>query len=317
MTESRPLSSIARVDALSPSRELSALVAAGDLRRAGEWLVARHAREVIALCRSMVRERALAEDLAQDVFAQAFSHLGSYRAEAAPRTWLFAIARNRCIDHLRRSEREPWDDGDDDVDGLADDAPLPPELLLRRGDVDHAFDQLEENERALIVLRFRNGMEYPELASVFGLKEGTVRMRLSRALGKMRARLEQRDELEAAVLAESCAAPMAPPSTARPRMIGAPPPAALPPPAPRAAPGGAPPPAAPARASGVSAAKAKGGRGWLERLRALFRGPPEALVTAELPPATPFAQALAARETEPGEAFTQRLAALLGSLPGR
>lgn len=331
MTAEGAPSSIARVDALSPSRELEALVAQGDLRRAGEWLVARHAREVIALCRSMVRERALAEDLAQDVFAQAFSHLGGYRAEAAPRTWLFAIARNRCIDHLRRSEREPWDDGDDDVDGFADDAPLPPELLLRRGDVDHAFDQLEENERALIVLRFRHGMEYPELASVFGLKEGTVRMRLSRALGKMRARLEQRDALEAAVMAESCAAPIPPPAAARPRAVGAPPPPGAPPPLAAPQPpsaampafgsgGGAPPPPpspAPARASAAGVAKAKGGGGWLERLRAFFSGAPEELVPAEPPPATPFAQALSAREVEPGEAFTAKLAALLRTLPGR
>ncbi len=124
----------------------------------------------------------------------------------------------------------------------ADEAPLPAELLSRRVDVNAALNELGENERALVVLRYRHGLDYSELASVFGLKEGTVRMRLSRALGRMRSALDQRDEASG----RASAAP------ARARAAAhAPPPAAFgppPPPAPGARPaaplaGGAPPPA--------------------------------------------------------------------------
>lgn len=294
------------MDALAPGFELSTLVAAGDLRRAGEWLVARHARDVISLCRSMLRERELAEDVAQDVFAQAFTHLRGYRGEASPRTWLLAIARNRCIDQLRRSQREPWDDAGEggEPDEHADDAPLPAELLVRRDDVDAALSELAEGERALIVLRFRLGLEYPELALVFGLREGTVRMRLSRALAKMRDRLELRDQVVGAPSYELDEAVM---PAARGRAAGS---AAhlLPPPAPAAfaspeeaagsdaptgapvplagaplPPTGAPPPpimrAGSARASAVPAAgeapaRRKGG-GLLERVKDFLGRPSE------------------------------------------
>lgn len=245
-------SSSGEVDAPSPSRTLLGFVAQGDLRAAGEWLVANHARDVIGLCRSMVRERDLAEDLAQDVFSQAFTSLRAFRGEASPRTWLLTIARNRCIDHLRRVRSEPWDDGGDESepDRFADDAPLAVELLSQRGDVG-ALAELAEGERALVVLRFRHGLEYPELASVFGLREGTVRMRLSRALSKMRDHLEAREgqaelaESEAALAPRGrAAAPPLVPAPARAR-IAPPGPAAPPAPASRPSMGGMPPPGAP------------------------------------------------------------------------
>src|SRR5688572_20262226 len=174
----------------------------------------------------MVRERDLAEDLAQDVFSSAFTNLRGFRAEASPRTWLLTIARNRCIDHLRRARRELWADGSDEAhepDAHADDAPLAPELLLRRDDVEAALAELGEGERALVVLRFRHGLEYPELASVFGLREGTVRMRLSRALARMRLELERREE---PITARPPPAAALPESARMPR-----PAAAIPPPA--------------------------------------------------------------------------------------
>jgi RNA polymerase sigma-70 factor (ECF subfamily) len=177
--------------------EFRSWVAGGEHRRAAEWLVLRYADEVMGLCTAMVRDRSAAEDLVQDVFDRAFTGLAGFRAEASSRTWLLKIARNRCIDHLRVRQREPWDTGDPDAkvepDALPDEEPLPPDLLSRRDAVEAALGQLAEGDRALIVLRFRNGLDYRELAMAFGLKEGAVRMRVSRALGRMRRALELRE----------------------------------------------------------------------------------------------------------------------------
>jgi RNA polymerase sigma-70 factor, ECF subfamily len=169
---------------------------AGDLRQAGTWLVQRHARDVLGLCGAMVRDPTTAEDLTQDVFGKAFTALGQYRREASSRTWLLAIARNRCIDHLRALQRDPWrgappDDASADPDRVPDAAPLPAELLTSRAQVEAALDELVEGERALVVLRYRHGLDYRELAHVFGIRPGTLRMRLSRALSRMRAALER------------------------------------------------------------------------------------------------------------------------------
>lgn len=256
-------------------------IRAGDLRRAGEWLVRAHAADVVALCTAMLRDRAAAEDAAQEVFSQAFEHLAGFRGDASPRTWLLAIARNRCIDTLRARKRDPWAGAsdDDEPDQHADVAPLPAALLAARADVEAALAALGEGERALVVLRFKNGLEVRELAEAFGLREGTVRMRLSRALGRMRAALETPPH--AAPVVQAAAAP------AVRRLAGGPPPLAAAPPAgrPLAPPAGAIPPA-PARAP---------------------MAPRRAV--------DPFAAALARSGYDASPALVARLGALVASLP--
>lgn len=248
--------------------ELGRFVAAGDLRAAGAWLVEHYARDVISLCRAMVRPKDAADDLAQDTFSAAFAALAGFRQDASARTWLLSIARNRCIDHLRRARRAPFDDwGDEgDADDYQHPGPLHADVMLTREDLSAALEQLDESERALVVLRFRHGLEYPELADVFGVKQGTVRMRLSRALSRMRAALEARDaEVQTLVAAadfgeaeELAATPTVAPARERaslPRAAVAPAPALAPSaraaPAPAPAPQAAPAPAAPPPALGA------------------------------------------------------------------
>ncbi len=188
--------------------ELHRLLDAGDLRGAGTWLVKRYAHEVHGLCSAMIRDRLTAEDLAQDVFSRAFSALPSYRREASSRTWLLAIARNRCIDHLRSQGRAPFSDVE--PSDAPDESPLTSELLSHRADVLRALAALDEGERALVILRYRHGLSYDELANVFGLRAGATRMRVSRALSRMRAALERVEPLEELAAREALPAPRAP-----------------------------------------------------------------------------------------------------------
>lgn len=302
------------MDALAADFELRGLLGRGDLRGAGAWLVENHARDVFVLCRSILRERTLAEDVAQDVFASAFEKLAGFRLEASARTWLLTIARNRCIDHLRRAGREPVEltEEGDESERTADDAPLPPELLSRRVDVDAALGQLLENERALVVLRYRHGLEYPELASVFGIKEGTVRMRLSRALTRMRETLELRDGAIPGAVDGMAAAPM-PASALPPPAFGG----AAPPPAP--APGAPPPPprqSAPMPQSSSAHSPGSGipeRPGIFERLRRFISG--ERVVPPPSVPDPALAHALAPDEPELTASFRDRLARLVSRLP--
>jgi RNA polymerase sigma factor (sigma-70 family) len=200
--------------------EFQALVARGEHRRAAEWLVLRYADEVMGLCLAMVRNRSTAEDLVQDVFGRAFLGLKSFRGDASARTWLLTIARNRCFDYLRARKREPWGAPGSgtalEPDSVPEDVPLPSELLARRADVEAARDELPEADRALIVLRFRNGLDYAELAIAFGLKPGAVRMRVSRSLNKMRRALEVREVQERVAEAAMVDEDFAPPPQAAP-----------------------------------------------------------------------------------------------------
>jgi RNA polymerase sigma-70 factor, ECF subfamily len=175
------------------STELSRLIASGDRSRAASLLVKEYAPAVFSLCRAMVRDSRLAEDLSQDAFARAFAALDGFRGEASPRTWLLKIARNRCLDHLDRLKRAPWGGEEPEPDALSSDEPAPFDLLSRRQDAERAMAVLAEGERALVVLHFGHGVGYPELADSFGIREGAVRMRISRALARMRAALARTD----------------------------------------------------------------------------------------------------------------------------
>lgn len=178
---------------------------AKDYGRAAAWMVHAFTDDIFALCMSIVRDRATAEDLTQDVFSRAFTGLAGFRREAAPRTWLTRIAQNRCIDHLRSNHNASR--VDEEPDTHASDDVLPADLLSRREDVERALAALDERERALIVLRFKNGLEYGELAVAFGLREGAVRMRVCRALQRMRTALETSVPMRSAALSRAPIAP--------------------------------------------------------------------------------------------------------------
>lgn len=193
------------MDAPHLDLELTRLIERGDRRRAATMLVERFASDVYALCRAMVRDSTLAEDLAQDAFGRAITALESFRGEASPRTWLLKIARNRCLDHLAHAKRSPIDTHlDHDVDAHVEDAPPAIDLMVRREDAQRALAALAETERAIVVLHFGHGVGYPELAEAFAMKEGAVRMRVSRAVARMREALE---------VERTAASPMAAPAS--------------------------------------------------------------------------------------------------------
>ena len=185
--------------------ELLARLDRRDVKGAATLLVRDHADEVFALCRAMVRDAVVAEDLSQDVFSRAFRALAGFRGEASVRTWVLRIARNRCIDHLRASAREPAE-MDDGIDEHPTPEPSVVDLLADREDLARAMTALSENERAMVTLRFGHGLEYRELADTFGLKEGAARMRVSRAVTKMREAIAPTDMLSAPMVGGRSAA---------------------------------------------------------------------------------------------------------------
>lgn len=221
----------------------------GDLHAAADWLVRAHGRDVLHLCTAIVRDRGTAEDLAQDAFGKAFQALPEFRGEASARTWLLTIARHRCLDHLRRSARQPWSLGrEDDVrePQVADsEEALVSDLMARRADIREGLAVLSESERAMVLLRFAHGLSFDEIAESFGVKSGAVRMRVGRALSKMRDAIEGDACLAEPDFLRSRPAPAAPrraPAASQPPATsGAPAPAAYAPPSAGAPPVGGPP----------------------------------------------------------------------------
>ncbi len=166
--------------------------ALGGSQRAYRELVRRFERPVYNLVARMVRDGTLAEDLTQDAFVKAFSRLDSYRsAQGKFSNWLFKIAHNTAIDHLRRSELDtvPLDAGDPETADyhaiLSDpDAPTPLDYALRTdlgAALAAAVERLRPEYREVIVLRHQEGMAYEEIADIAGLPLGTVKTYIHRA----------------------------------------------------------------------------------------------------------------------------------------
>ena len=164
-------------------------------QRACRELVHRFERPVLNLVARMVRDRTLAEDLAQDAFVKAFSRLESYDpAQGKFSNWLFKIAHNTAIDHLRRSELDtvPLDAGGESEDRPSDyhailsdpDAGTPLDRAVQRdlaGALSSAVERLRPEYREVIVLRHQEGLAYEEIAEIAGLPLGTVKTYIHRA----------------------------------------------------------------------------------------------------------------------------------------
>ena len=163
-------------------------------------LVRRFERPVLTVIQRMVRDRELAEDLAQETFVKAHRALARYDARRKLASWLFKIAHNTAIDHLRRKQLDTVPLEASSADGEEQweihEAPEDegPERRLEqkqaRGAVARALGQLKPRYREILLLRFQQGLAYHEIAEVMGLKMNTVKVQLHRARKQLASELE-------------------------------------------------------------------------------------------------------------------------------
>jgi RNA polymerase sigma-70 factor (ECF subfamily) len=132
-----------------------------------------------------------AEDLLQETFLSAHRKLGLFRGEAALGTWLFRLATNICIDHLR-SRGGRWSqltDGlDGDVEGTRTSAG-PVLGAIDRLDLERAVAALPAGARLVFVLHDVEGFEHREIAEMLNVADGTSKSQLHRARVKLRTML--------------------------------------------------------------------------------------------------------------------------------
>ncbi|EQD30808.1 RNA polymerase sigma factor, partial [mine drainage metagenome] len=138
-----------------------------------------HAAMLLGLLTSVLRDRAQAEDVLQQVFLQVWRTARHYdSSRGAPMAWLTQIARTRALDSLRRRRRESLLNVHEDE--VAASAEL--ERLPERLDVIGAMGQLSPGERRLVELCYLGGYSHREVAAATGIPLGTVKSTLRRAL---------------------------------------------------------------------------------------------------------------------------------------
>jgi RNA polymerase sigma-70 factor (ECF subfamily) len=178
------------------------------LARAGEEpayreLIRRYERPIFSLLYRMVRDRELAEDLAQETFVKALNAIESYRPEFKFSSWIFKIANNAAIDHLRRRELDtlslegsPHAETPDAIEatalqiGARQESPLDAvEARELGGQIEAAIARLRPEYRSCILLRHVEGRAYEEIAEILGLPLGTVKTYIHRARNELRQAL--------------------------------------------------------------------------------------------------------------------------------
>jgi len=166
-----------------------------------EELVRRYQRPIVSYVYRMTGNYESALDLTQEVFIKVYSSLARYRPEYKFSTWIYRIAHNTAIDHLRKhSTREQelettTPEGETYERPYASGAPTPEEESVqaaRRAEIEDVIGALPAGYRELIVLRHAHDMSYDEIAQVTGLPLGTVKNRIFRAREAMRLPLIER-----------------------------------------------------------------------------------------------------------------------------
>jgi RNA polymerase sigma-70 factor (ECF subfamily) len=166
-------------------------------------LIRRYERPIFALLFRMVRDRELAEDLAQETFIKALNAIESYRPEFKFSSWIFKIANNAAIDHLRRRELDTLSlDGSPHAAtpeamqatalqiGARQESPLDAvEAKELGGAIESAIGRLRPEYRSCILLRHVEGRAYEEIAEILDLPLGTVKTYIHRARNELRQSL--------------------------------------------------------------------------------------------------------------------------------
>lgn len=169
-----------------------------DAQRAVAEMFAEHSEAVFGYCFRVVRDRALAEDLMQQVFLEACRDLQQFRQRSSVRTWLLAIAGNRCIDMLRRKGRAaarmaPADAAVVEVEDPAADALDQIERRQLHTSLEECLQELSPETRATVLLRYLTELTYEEMAQKkVGPTPYALQMRVSRAMPALRECLERK-----------------------------------------------------------------------------------------------------------------------------
>ena len=171
-------------------------------------LIKRYERPVFSIVFRMVRDRELAEDLTQDTFVKVLSHLDRYRTDFKFSSWLFKIANNVAIDHLRRRQLDtvsidgsPHATSSDAVEASRFDISDGSENALDEMEakelgsaIERAIASLRPEYRSCILLRHVEGRSYEEIATTLDLPLGTVKTYIHRARHELRRALEHTRE---------------------------------------------------------------------------------------------------------------------------
>jgi RNA polymerase sigma-70 factor, ECF subfamily len=136
---------------------------------------------------TMVKDQRIAEELTQDVFLKAYRNRDTFQDGSKVTTWLWSIAKNTSLDHLRRKAEVPLyvdaQGGDVSIDLMDQELSAEQKLIeaTDRSRIDHCLGLLPDATREVIALRIHSELEYQEISDLMGWPLGTIKTEIFRA----------------------------------------------------------------------------------------------------------------------------------------
>jgi len=164
-------------------------------------LMDRHIDAIYGFAFQYARNEEDAEDITQDTFFKAWKYIRRFKKGLHVKPWLYAIARNTALDHLKKKKAAVFSDLDDDennisfADTLPDPEPLPPEVFERTELAQVLTETLEilhPDHRLVLIMRYRDDMTFEEIAVAMDKPMNTVKSWHHRALQRIRPGLTEK-----------------------------------------------------------------------------------------------------------------------------
>lgn len=162
-----------------------------------EQLIQGYQKKVFNIAYRILGDIDDASDMSQEVFIKVYKSITNFKEESSLSTWIYRIATNTCLDEVRRKKKAAsismsstiqLEDGEITIQ-VEDSKPGPDELIAQketREEINKAIESLNEEHKAVIVLRDIQGLSYEEISSVLQCSLGTVKSRINRARSSLK-----------------------------------------------------------------------------------------------------------------------------------
>jgi len=181
------------VDAAGRDSDIAELLRAGHRDRAFALLLERYEGKIFRLCCVLLRDRAQAEDAAQESLVRVWKALDAYDGRASLSSWIYAITRNRCLTALeRRRTMDSLSDSEIEAQVASLVARQPEPADERAGELRELIDLLPERQQRTLLLYYFEERSTGEVATMLGCPEGTVKTHLFRARAALAGELRRR-----------------------------------------------------------------------------------------------------------------------------
>jgi len=151
-----------------------------------EVLYNRYHSKVLDKCYSIVKNRPVAEELAEDIFSKVFEKLPTFKQHSSFSSWLYSVTYNHCIDYLREKKKlhYPNWNRDNEIPEIIDDT----EEALEEIDYDKLMEVMEHihpEEKALLFMKYKDDLPMKQIAAALRISEDAAKMRLKRARSRV------------------------------------------------------------------------------------------------------------------------------------